>query len=170
MDCFNQTLAQVGIWVLVQQMITKMADKMAATYKFACCGHSNVVFFNRIFSKFHIRWIASIKLSLKWNIGFVRPTITKMADKMAIAYQFALVDTPLSFITQMLPDFIYGFLLSNSHPRSNMVLSDNQDGHLYGHHLSVCRCGHSNLVIYHLIPFKFHILTLAQVGIWDFFR
>ena len=47
----------------VRQMITKIVDKMAAAYLFAsipCCGHSNLVIFNRISSKFHI-WFASIK-------------------------------------------------------------------------------------------------------------
>ena len=41
----------------VRETITKMADKIAATYQFAfasCCGHSNLVIFNRISSKFHI--------------------------------------------------------------------------------------------------------------------
>ena len=38
-------------------------------------------------------------------------------------------------------------------------LSDNQDGCQNGRHLSVYTCGHSNLVIYHLISSKFHIWT-----------
>ena len=36
-------------------------------------------------------------------------------------------------------------------------LSDNQDGHQNGRHLSVYTCGNSNLVIYHSISSKFHI-------------
>ena len=43
-----------------------MANKMAPTYQFACCGHSNLVIFNQISSKFNI-WIASIKLLLKFE-------------------------------------------------------------------------------------------------------
>ena len=38
-------------------------------------------------------------------------------------------------------------------------LSDNQDGHQNGCHISVYTCGHSNLVIYHPISSKFHIWT-----------
>ena len=39
------------------------------------------------------------------------------------------------------------------------ALSDNQDGCQNGRHLSVCTCGHSNLVIYHPISSKFYIWT-----------
>ena len=35
----------------VLRPITKMTDKMAAAYQFACCGHSNLVIFNLISSK-----------------------------------------------------------------------------------------------------------------------
>ena len=62
--------------------MTKMADIMAATYQFAsigCCGHSNLVIFNRISSKFHI-WFASIKPCSSLNMSFVGQTITKMSD------------------------------------------------------------------------------------------
>ena len=70
-----------------------MADKMAAAYQFTaifCCGHSNSVIFNQISSKFHI-CIASIKpwFKFEYELFFFRHTITKMADKMAAAYQFA---------------------------------------------------------------------------------
>ena len=34
-----------------------------------CCGHSNLVIFNQISSKFHT-WIASIKLWFKFEYGF----------------------------------------------------------------------------------------------------
>ena len=51
------------------------------------CGHSNLVIFNQISSKFHI-WIASIKLCSSSNMGFFHRKIIKMADKMAAAYQF----------------------------------------------------------------------------------
>ena len=49
-----------------------------------CRGHSNLIIFNSISPKFHI-WIASIKLSC-----FAQRRITKMADKMAAAYQCLL--------------------------------------------------------------------------------
>ena len=41
----------------VRHPITKMADKMAATYHIPCRGHSNLVIFYWISFKFHI-WIA----------------------------------------------------------------------------------------------------------------
>ena len=56
----------------VQQMISKMADKMAATYQFASirsCGHSNLVIFNQIFLEFHI-WVASIRPWFKIEYEF----------------------------------------------------------------------------------------------------
>ena len=72
--------------------------------------------------------------------------ITKIADKMAAAYQFAFVDNlPLSFITRLPPNFIYGLLYQT------LGLSHNQDGRQNGLHLSAYTCGHSNLVIYHPI-------------------
>ena len=51
----------------VQRTITKMADKMVATYQFAL-GHSNSVIFNQISFKLNI-WIAPIKLSFKYEYG-----------------------------------------------------------------------------------------------------
>ena len=45
---------------------------MAAAYQFApvrCCGHSNLVIFNRTSSKFHI-WFASIKPWFKFEYEF----------------------------------------------------------------------------------------------------
>ena len=56
----------------VGETITKMADKMAAAYQFVsirCCGHSNLVSFNRISSKFHI-WFASVKPWSKFDYEF----------------------------------------------------------------------------------------------------
>ena len=63
---------------------------MASPYQFAsirCCGLSNLVIFNQISSNFHT-WFAFIKLWFKFEYKFCRPTITKMANKMATAYQF----------------------------------------------------------------------------------
>ena len=98
----------------VGPIISKMADKMAAAYQFAsirCCGHSNLVIFNRIPPKFHI-WFASINPCFKFEYAeYVQQTITKMADKMA---------SPISL------------------------------------HPSRC-CGHPNLVIFNRISSKFHI-------------
>ena len=55
-----------------------------------CCGHSNLVIFNRISSKFHI-WIASIKFWFKFRYGFFPTPIIKIADKMDAAYQFTFI-------------------------------------------------------------------------------
>ena len=123
MDCFHQTLVQVLNMSCVQQTITKMADKMAAAYQFAsirCCGHSNLVIFNQISSKFHI-WFVSIKPWL--NMSFVRQTISKMADKMAATYQLA----------------------------------------------SLRCCGHSNLVIFLRISSNIH-KWIASITLWFKFR
>ena len=57
-----------------------------------CFGHSNLVIITWISSKLNI-WIAAIELSPKFEYGFHWTKIAKMADKMATAYQFALVDT-----------------------------------------------------------------------------
>ena len=76
----------------VQRAITKMANKMAAFYQFASilwCAHSNLVIFNLISFKFQI-WLASIKLWFKFKYGF---NPTKMVNKIAATYQFALEDT-----------------------------------------------------------------------------
>ena len=54
------------------QMIIKMVDKMATANQFTsirCCGHSNLVIFNRISLKFHI-WFASIKPWFKFEYEF----------------------------------------------------------------------------------------------------
>ena len=77
------------------------------------CGHSKLIIYHLISSKFRI-WIALIKLSSS-NMGFVRQTITKMADKMDTAYQFEIVDT----LSHLSPDF-YELLSSNSRSSSNI--------------------------------------------------
>ena len=105
----------------VRQTITKMANKMAAAYQFAsirCCGHSNLVIFNRTSSKFHM-FFASIKPWFKFKYEFCRQTIIKMADKMAVAYQL----------------------------------------------VSVHCCGHSNLVIFIQISSNLHI-WIASITLW----
>ena len=69
------------------------------------CGHSTLVIYYPIASKFHI-WITLIKLLPNFENGLF--PITKMSPKMATACHFALVDTlTKSFITQFLPNFIY---------------------------------------------------------------
>ena len=70
----------------VRQTITKMADKWPPTISVGCHGHSNLVIFYRISSKFHV-WIASIKLLFKFEYKFSQ---NKMADKMAATYKFIM--------------------------------------------------------------------------------
>ena len=62
------------------------------------CGHSILVIYYPIASKFHI-WITFIKLSPKLEYGLC--PISQMAAKMATVCQFALVDT----LSHLSPDF-----------------------------------------------------------------
>ena len=84
-----------------------------------------------------------------------------MVVKMAAACRFALVDTLLKvFITRFLQNYLDGVLSSNSFPKIDcgyFPMKDNQDGSKKCRHLSVCSCGHSNLVIY-LPNFMYGIL------------
>ena len=89
---------------------------------------------------------------LSFNTSLVRRTITKMADKMAAAYQFAFWTI---YLNHLLPDYLQ--ILYMDYFYQILGLSDNQDGHQNGRHLSVYTCGHSNLVIYHPISSKFYI-------------
>ena len=70
---------------------------MAADYLFDsvyCSGHSNLVIFILISSNFHI-WIASITLWFKFEHEFCPTNDSQDGRQMAVAYQFALVDTLL---------------------------------------------------------------------------
>ena len=95
--------------------INKLANKTLSLLFWACpsvclsvrcCGHSNLVIFNRIFSKFHI----IIKLSFKFEYIFFCQTIIKKAVKMAATTGLS----NLVIIIGFLPNFIYVLLLSNS--------------------------------------------------------
>ena len=87
----------------------------------------------------------------------------KMAAKMAAFCRFALQFSYLS------PDFFqitYNISITfiKLFPKINCgycPMNFNQDGCSNGHRLSVCTCGHSNLVIYHPIYSKFHIWTTS---------
>ena len=76
----------------VQRMITKMADKMAAAYQLAILDTLPKFFITCLLPNFIYGLLPS---NSGLDIGFVRRTITKIADKMATAYQFAFVDTLL---------------------------------------------------------------------------
>ena len=86
------------------------------------------------------------------NTGFVRRTITKMADKMVCICWHSIVVFLLLASSKfhigiasikLWFKFKYGFCPAN----------ENQDGRC----LSVCFCGHSTIVIYNPIASKFHI-------------
>ena len=79
----------------VGQTITKMVDKMAASYQLAsvrCCGHSNLVIFFLISSNFHI-WIASMTPWFKFEYDFCRTKDSQDGRQMVVTYQFAFMDT-----------------------------------------------------------------------------
>ena len=95
--------------------INKLANKTLSLFFWACpsvhlsvrcLGHSNLVIFNRIFSKFHI----IIKLSFKFEYSFFCQTISKKAVKMAATTGLS----NLVIIIGFLSNFIYGLLPSNS--------------------------------------------------------
>ena len=71
-----------------------MVDKMAAAYQFPCCGRSSLVILIRFLSNFIYGLLPSNSGSSS-NMGFVLGTITKMAENISAAYQFAFVDTTL---------------------------------------------------------------------------
>ena len=96
------------------------------------------------------------------NMSFVRPTIAKMADKMAAAYQFASIcccgHSNLVILFRFYSNFhiwiatinlwfklIYEFCLTN----------DSQDGQQNGCRLPFCTGVHPTLVIYYLIASNF---------------
>ena len=100
---------------------------MAAAYQFAsicCCGHCNLVIFNRISSKFHI-WFASNKSWFNLEYEFCRTNYNQDGYQMAAAYQFTSVQccghSNLVIISLIFfPIFIYELLLSNSGSSLNM--------------------------------------------------
>ena len=74
-----------------------------------------------------------------------------MANKIAVACRFALVDTIfLLFIIQFLPNYIYGLLSLNSLPRLIVGIVQRTITKMVAQ-MSVCMCEHSNLAIYHPI-------------------
>ena len=87
----------------VRWMITKMANKLAATYQFAFVD-TLLSFITWLLSNFLI-WIALIKRLPKFQYGLC--LINEMATKMATKC------LTWSFVTQFLPNFIYGLPSSN---------------------------------------------------------
>ena len=150
----------------VQQMITKVADKMAAGYQFVsahCCGHSNLVILFRVLPIFIYGLLVSNSGS-SLNMSFVRPTIAKMSDKMAAAYQFASIcccgHSNLAIFIQISSNFhiwIATIKLWFKLKYEFCPTNDSQDGRQNGCRLPICTGVHPTLVIYYLILSKFHI-------------
>ena len=131
---------------------------MAAVYQ-CLLSWSLLVILNRISSQFHI-WIASTKLSFKFECRFVRRAINKMDDKMAAPICLHLWTL---YLSHLLPDCFQisymDYFYQNFTKVQIWAVSDDQDGHQNSRHLSVCTCGHSNLDIYHQISSKYHMWT-----------
>ena len=158
MDSFYQTLVHVRIQVLSDERKPSWSTKWPPPISVHCCGHSNLVIFNPISFIFHI-WFASIKFSFKFEYGFCPTTITKMADKVVAAYQYAFYHSHLLHVPDCFRISYMDYFYQTLTLFWIWALSDNQDGRQNGRHLSVCTCGHSNLVIYRLVSSKFHIWT-----------
>ena len=131
-----------------------------------CCGHSNLVIFNWISSKFHV-CIASIKLWFKLEYCFFWQMIIKMADKMATPVCIHPLFSDLVIFNRISSNFHIWFASIKSWLKFEYefcTTNDNQAGWQNGRHLRTL------LVIYHLSSSKFHIYyfyhTLAQLRIW----
>ena len=74
-----------------------------------------------------------------------------MADKVAAAYQFAFYLSYLFHVPDCFQISYMDYFYQTLALLRIWALSDNQNGHQNGRHLSVCTCEHSNLVIYHLV-------------------
>ena len=72
----------------VRHPITKMADKMPATYQYPLSWSLSVILIGFL-PNFIYGLLPSTSRSIS-NAGFVRHLITKMADKMAATYQYPL--------------------------------------------------------------------------------
>ena len=83
-------------------------------------GHSNLVVFNRISSKFHI-WIASTNLSFKFEYRFC-PTSDSQDGRQNgcnLSISAVMVTLTQSFLIRFLPNFIHGLHPSSSHSSLN---------------------------------------------------
>ena len=110
--------------------------------------------YHPIFIKFHA-WFTFIKLSPKFEYKFCL-----MKDYMKTActcgHSNLVIYNPMSSKLHIWTNFIKLF------PKINFgycPMNYKQDGCTNGHRLSVCTCGHSNLVIYHPMSSKLHIWT-----------
>ena len=94
MDCFNQTLAHVQIRVLSERNKNQDGRQNGCCLSMCAVVVTLSLFLMGFFPNFIFGLLPSNSSSSS-NTSFVLQTITKMANKMAAAYQFALVDTLL---------------------------------------------------------------------------
>ena len=161
-------------------MVFGLSIRLSVCLSVCCCGHSNLLVFNLISSKFHI-WIASIKPSFRFEYGFCLTNDKQDGRQNDRHLSVCTCGHSTLVIYYPIASKFHknGLLLSNSRSRQVRIwaLSKNQDGRKNGHHVLICTCGHSNLVIYHPISSEFpnyvvnyrtnyFYQTLVQVLIW----
>ena len=145
MDCFHQTYSSSNTGFVLQTII-KIAIKMTNAYQ--CPLSLSLLFiFNWISSKFHI-WVASIKFSFKFEYMFcpVKDNQDGQQKWPPISLQLWTL-----YPSQLLLDCFQISYMDYFYQTLAQVriwaLSDNQDGHWNGDHLSECCCGHSQSFI-----------------------
>ena len=94
MDCFQSNSRSSLNMGFVLRTITKMADKMAATYQFCCCGRSKIViliiFFQTSYMDCFHRTLVQV-----WICVLSDEQLLRWSIKMAVAYQFVFMDTTI---------------------------------------------------------------------------
>ena len=151
-----------------------MTDKMAAAYQFTsgrCCGHLIVFIFIRISSNFHIYILLPSNYASSLNMSFVRATIAKMADKWPPPTS---LHSWTPYLSHLLTDCFQISYMDCFYQTLTQVwiwaLSVNQDDLRNVRNLSVCICGHYNLVIYHLISQVPNFILISFIIHWPNFE
>ena len=150
---FCATLTSILNTGFVRHPITKMADKMAATYQNLLSWSLSVIFY-WISSKFHV-WIALIKLVFKFE--YKCSPRNNIQDGRQNGRHLSICFCGQSTLIIYYPITAKFHIKLSVCPITKMATKNNQDGRQNGRHLSVYTCGHSNLVIYRPISSKFHI-------------
>ena len=147
MDCFHQPLVQVRMRVLSDIRLSRWPSKWPPLINIRCRGHSSSVILIGFLQNCIYKLLPSI-FSSSFNMDFVWHPINKVADKMAATYQYPLSWSLTSVIFDPIASKFYSINFSFKFEYGFCRTSDNQDGR---------RRGHSNLVIFCWIYFKFHI-------------
>ena len=140
-----------------------------------CCGHSNLIIFNQISSKFHI-WIASIKSWFKFEYEICLTNDNQDGQqnghRLSVYIHSLLWSLLLShFLIPFLSNFIYGLLSSDPGSSSNMscvrqTIAKMADKMATTYQFASLRCcGHSNFVIFLQISSNIHI-WIASITLW----